>query len=131
MLDRLVGIFGRGQVYVELQRHGTAAERQTEAALIELAYSKHVPLVATNEAFFSDADMYEAHDALLCIAQGLPIAEPKRRRLTPDHRFKSAEEMRALYIALARTTLPAYDVHGRSTIVRLGWDELERRFGRA
>ena len=41
------------------------------------------------------------------------------------------EEMRALYIALARTTLPAYDVHGRSTIVRLGWDELERRFGRA
>jgi DNA mismatch repair protein MutL len=41
------------------------------------------------------------------------------------------EEMRALYVALARTTLPAYDVHGRSTIVRLGWDELERRFGRA
>jgi DNA mismatch repair protein MutL len=42
----------------------------------------------------------------------------------------SAEEMRALYIALAATTLPAHDVHGRSTIVQLGWDELERRFGR-
>jgi DNA mismatch repair protein MutL len=42
----------------------------------------------------------------------------------------SAPEMRALYVALARTTLPAHDVHGRSTIVRLGWDELERRFGR-
>jgi DNA mismatch repair protein MutL len=42
----------------------------------------------------------------------------------------SAAEMRALYVALARTTLPAHDVHGRSTIVRLGWDELERRFGR-
>jgi DNA mismatch repair protein MutL len=40
------------------------------------------------------------------------------------------DEMRALYVALARTTLPAYDVHGRSTIVQLGWDELERRFGR-
>jgi len=39
-------------------------------------------------------------------------------------------EMRALYIALARTTLPAHDVHGRSTIVQIGWDELERRFGR-
>ena len=39
-------------------------------------------------------------------------------------------EMRALYAALARTTLPAHDVHGRSTIVRLTWDELERRFGR-
>jgi DNA mismatch repair protein MutL len=42
----------------------------------------------------------------------------------------SQDEMRALYSALARTTLPAHDVHGRSTIVQLGWDELERRFGR-
>ena len=42
----------------------------------------------------------------------------------------SAAEMRALFVALGRTTLPAHDVHGRSTIVRLGWDELERRFGR-
>ena len=42
----------------------------------------------------------------------------------------SQDEMRALYAALARTTLPAHDVHGRATIVHLGWDELERRFGR-
>lgn len=42
----------------------------------------------------------------------------------------SPGEMRALYIALANTTLPAHDVHGRSTIVRLSWDELDRRFGR-
>ncbi len=43
----------------------------------------------------------------------------------------SQDEMRALYAGLARTTLPAYDVHGRATIVKLSWDELERRFGRA
>ena len=42
----------------------------------------------------------------------------------------SGDEMRALFAALARTTLPAHDVHGRATIVHLGWDELERRFGR-
>ena len=42
----------------------------------------------------------------------------------------STAEMHALYVALARTTLPAHDVHGRATIVQLGWDELERRFGR-
>jgi DNA mismatch repair protein MutL len=42
----------------------------------------------------------------------------------------SPAEMRALYVALARTTLPAHDVHGRATIVHLSWDELERRFGR-
>jgi DNA mismatch repair protein MutL len=43
----------------------------------------------------------------------------------------STDEMRALFVALARTTLPAHDVHGRATIVHVGWDELERRFGRA
>jgi DNA mismatch repair protein MutL len=42
----------------------------------------------------------------------------------------SVEEMRGLYVALARTTLPAHDVHGRATILQLGWDELDRRFGR-
>jgi DNA mismatch repair protein MutL len=42
----------------------------------------------------------------------------------------ASEEMRALYLALAATTLPAHDVHGRCTVVQLGWDELERRFGR-
>ena len=42
----------------------------------------------------------------------------------------SAEEMRALYLALGETTLPAHDVHGRQTIVQLSWAELERRFGR-
>ncbi|MDQ8159637.1 MAG: DNA mismatch repair endonuclease MutL [Gemmatimonadota bacterium] len=42
----------------------------------------------------------------------------------------SPGEMRALFIALANTRLPAHDVHGRSTIVRLSWDELDRRFGR-
>lgn len=43
----------------------------------------------------------------------------------------SPEEMRALYVALARTTLPAHDVHGRATILQLGWGEIDRRFGRA
>ena len=42
----------------------------------------------------------------------------------------SLSEMRALFIALRDTTLPAHDVHGRSTIVQVSWDELERRFGR-
>lgn len=42
----------------------------------------------------------------------------------------AASEMRALYLALAGTTLPAHDVHGRSTIVQLSWGEVERRFGR-
>ncbi|WP_340119117.1 DNA polymerase III subunit alpha [Pelagibius sp. 7325] len=99
MLKRLAGIFP-GRLYVELQRHGLPVEAQIEPGLLELAYSQDIPLVATNEAFFPTADDYEAHDALLCIAGGAYIAQSDRRRLTPEHAFKSAAEMRALFADL-------------------------------
>ena len=49
-----------------------------------------LPLVATNDVHFPKASMYEAHDVLLCIEQGAHIEDPNRRRLTPEHYFKSA-----------------------------------------
>ncbi len=99
MLERLMGIFP-GRLYVELQRHGLPVEEATEPGLLELAYAHDLPLVATNEAFFPTADDYEAHDALLCIAEGAYISQSDRRRLTPDHAFKGAAEMRALFADL-------------------------------
>jgi DNA polymerase-3 subunit alpha len=99
MLLRLAKAFDR-RLFVELSRLGQDTEARTEAQFIDLAYKHGLPLVATNEAFFSDASMFEAHDALLCIAQGVTVADPQRRHLTPDHRFKSAEEMRALFADL-------------------------------
>jgi DNA polymerase-3 subunit alpha len=95
-LDALLAAFG-DRLYVELQRHGTPAERRSEPLLIELAYGKGVPLVATNEPFFATAQDYEAHDALICIAEGRLIAEGDRRQLTPEHRFKSRREMVELF----------------------------------
>jgi len=89
-----------GRLYVELQRHGLAVERQIEGRLIELAYASGLPLLAVNEVFFADESMYEAHDALLCIAEGALLSEEKRRRVTPEHRFKSADEMRRLFADL-------------------------------
>ncbi|MBE0530882.1 MAG: DNA polymerase III subunit alpha [Rhodospirillales bacterium] len=89
-----------GALYVELMRHGLDAEAAVEPALIDLAYAHDLPLVATNEVFFSGPDMYEAHDALICIAGGTYVSETDRRRLTPDHGFKSAEEMRVLFADL-------------------------------
>ena len=89
-----------GRLYVELMRHDDPVEDAIEPALIDLAYRHDLPLVATNDAYFADADMYEAHDALLCIAGGSYVAERDRRRVTPEHRFKSAEEMRALFADL-------------------------------
>ena len=67
--DRLASLFG-DRLYVELQRHGIEKERRVEAGLIDLAYAKGLPLVATNEPYFATTDDYEAHDALLCIAGG-------------------------------------------------------------
>src|SRR3954447_18824842 len=94
--DRLAQLFD-DRLYVELQRHGVEKERRSEGALIDLAYEKGFPLVATNEPYFAAADDYEAHDALLCIAGGRLVAETDRDQLTPDHRFKTRAEMAVLF----------------------------------
>ena len=106
LLDRLQGAFG-DRLYIELQRHpgegGTRpeAERLTERPFIEMAYGRALPLVATNDVHFPDAKMYEAHDALICIAEGSYVDQQEpRRRLTPQHFFKSPEEMVALFADL-------------------------------
>jgi DNA polymerase-3 subunit alpha len=96
MLLRLAALFP-GRLYVELMRHGLPAEDRIEGALIDLAYRHDLPLVATNGVFFTDALFFEAHDALLCIAQGTTISETSRRRLTPHHHFKSPATMRHLF----------------------------------
>jgi len=99
MTERLEALFP-GRLYVELQRHGLAVEDQIEAGLVDLAYRRDLPLVATNEPFFADAGMYQAHDALLCVAGGNYVSQTERRRVTPEHRFKTAKEMRALFADL-------------------------------
>ncbi|MHA1566833.1 MAG: DNA polymerase III subunit alpha [Alphaproteobacteria bacterium] len=99
MIEQLQTLFP-GRLYVELQRHGLEIEDQIEAGLIDLAYSHELPLVATNESFFADESMYAAHDALLCVAGGNYVSQTDRRRVTPEHRFKTAREMRALFADL-------------------------------
>ena len=96
MLERLQGLFD-DRLYVELQRHGEESERRIEGPLLDLAYARDLPLVATNDVHFPKASMYEAHDVLLCIEQGAHIEDPNRRRLTPEHYFKSAAEMRGVF----------------------------------
>ena len=94
-LERLQKAFGN-RLYMELQRHGNY-DRMNEAAIVELAYKHGIPLVATNEAFFKDKSSYEAHDALLAIAEGQIVSNPDRRRVTPDHYLKTQKEMVELF----------------------------------
>ncbi|MBU0781734.1 MAG: DNA polymerase III subunit alpha, partial [Alphaproteobacteria bacterium] len=105
VLDTLHALFG-DRLYVELQRHPDGgglpqAEVLTERGLIEMAYAKGLPIVATNDVYFPKTGLYEAHDALLCISEGSYVdqSEP-RRRLTPQHYFKSEREMATLFADL-------------------------------
>ncbi|MFC0408181.1 DNA polymerase III subunit alpha [Roseomonas elaeocarpi] len=85
------------RLVMELTRHGTDRDRAAEPGLIALADQLSLPLAAANDVHFGEARMYEAHDALLCIAHGRTLAEPDRPRCTPEHWFKPAEAMRELF----------------------------------
>ncbi len=106
MLQELAAIYP-DRLYVELQRHPveagrlTEAETQTERPFLDWAYELALPIVATNDVYFPQGKMYEAHDALICIAEGAYVDQQEpRRRLTPQHYLKSPEEMAALFADL-------------------------------
>ena len=109
LFDHLRGIFPN-RFYVELQRypgteHDTIAgdtrnKNDVENTLIDWAYETNLPLIATNDVYFPRPDMYEAHDVLLAIAEGVTRDAAPRRRVTPHHYFKSAAEMAELFADL-------------------------------
>jgi DNA polymerase-3 subunit alpha len=111
--DMLLRLFG-DRLYIELQRHGTA-DRAVEPALIDLAYTRGIPLAATNEPFFATAEDYEAHDALLCIAEGRLLGEAERRHLTTEHRFKTRAEMMALFADLPEALTSTVEIAERAS----------------
>lgn len=92
----LNSIFG-DDFYIELQRHGWENEQQTEQDFIDIAYKYNIPLVATNDCYFLNKNMYEAQDALSCIADGRYVSEKNRSKLTQEHYFKSEIEMEELF----------------------------------
>ena len=94
--ETLKRIFG-DRLYIELQRHGLQSERAAEPGLVALAYELEVPLVGTNECYFPSPDDFAAHDALICIAEGEVMAAEERRRLTPEHHFKSQAAMASIF----------------------------------
>jgi DNA polymerase III subunit alpha len=106
LMERLAVAFPN-RLYVELQRHPgeggklPQAEALTERGFIEMAYDMGLPLVATNDVYFPKSSMFEAHDALICIAERAYVDQQQpRRRLTPQHYFKSEAEMCALFADL-------------------------------
>ncbi|TMJ04467.1 MAG: DNA polymerase III subunit alpha [Alphaproteobacteria bacterium] len=109
---RLAALFG-DRLYIELQRHGVPEEKQAEPALLDLAYAAGLPLVATNEPFYPRREDFEAHDALICIAEGRIIAEAERRQLSSEHYFKSRAEMAGLFADLPEALASTVEIAER------------------
>jgi DNA polymerase III subunit alpha len=98
-LTELESLFPR-RLYIELSRRGDPVEQAAEAALIDLAYTRDLPLVATNPAAYAEAHFHRAHDAMLCIAQSSQIDRDDRMRSSPEAWLKPAAEMRSLFADL-------------------------------
>ena len=114
--------------YVELQRHETPAEAIAEPGLVAWAYEADAPLVATNDVYFKNAQTYAAHDVLLCISDGAFVGQDERRRVTPEHGFKSSAEMRALFADLPEACDNTLDIARRCSFTVAKRDPLLPRF---
>ena len=92
---------------------GSPRNAAPRRASLDLAFARGLPLVATNEPFFATAADYEAHDALLCIAEGTLVSAAGRRQLSPEHRFKTRAEMLALFADLPEATANSVEIARR------------------
>ncbi|WP_092081407.1 DNA polymerase III subunit alpha [Poseidonocella sedimentorum] len=133
LVGQLQDIFG-DRLYMELQRHPGEAglpetEKLTERGFVEMAYAMDIPLVATNDVYFPKPDMYEAHDALICIADGAYVdQQDPRRRLTAQHSFKTPEEMLALFADLPEATANTIEIAKRCAFMAYRRDPILPKF---
>jgi DNA polymerase III subunit alpha len=98
---RLQDIFGRENLFVELQDHGIADQHRTNPQLVEIARRLDAPLLATNDSHYTHREDAVAHDALLCVQTGALLSDTNRFKFEgTEHYLKSAREMRHLFAEL-------------------------------
>ena len=103
LVERLEALFPR-RLYVEIARHGDEICARAEEALIEMAYARDLPLIASNPANFAEPHMYKAHDAMLCIANSTYVDNDDRPGSNPQGFVKSAPMMQELFADLPEAT---------------------------
>ena len=86
--------------YIEIQRHNDQNELGFEKFNLNKSLQLKIPIIATNEVFYINQDMHEAHDALICIGNKTYINEKNRKHLSNQHYFKSNSEMSELFADL-------------------------------
>ncbi len=98
---RLQDIFGRENLFVELQDHGIADQQRTNPQLVEIARRLDAPLLATNDSHYTHREDAVAHDALLCVQTGALLSDTNRFHFEgTEHYLKSSREMRHLFAEL-------------------------------
>ncbi|MDR3285166.1 MAG: DNA polymerase III subunit alpha [Holosporales bacterium] len=96
LLTKLNYLF-KDNLYIELIRHDLLTQKILEPQFLDLALKHNIPIVATNDVCFKNKDMFEAHDVLLCIANGRYLSEENREKSVIHKYFKSQEEMVELF----------------------------------
>ncbi len=99
--------------YLEIQRLEGHSYRLDEEVILNLAYDKQIPIVATNDVYFEGPDHYEAHDALMCIEKKLFVSQKDRKRLSKNHYFKSQNEMQELFSDIPEALFNTIEVSQR------------------
>ncbi|MFW2545050.1 DNA polymerase III subunit alpha [Primorskyibacter sp. 2E107] len=133
LMDRMKEIFA-DRLYVELQRHPgedglPEAEQLTERPFLEMAYEMDLPIVATNDVYFPKEEMYEAHDAMICIAEGAYVDQQEpRRRLTPQHYLKTPQEMATLFADLPEALENTVEIARRCAFMAYRRDPILPKF---
>ena len=103
----------KDRLYVEIQRHEEPQEKNFENFLLNISKSLNIPLIATQEIFYLNKDMYEAHDALICIGEKTFVEEKNRLRYNNHHYFKSQDELEKLYSDIPEALENNYNFHLR------------------
>ncbi len=152
---RLQDIFGRDNLFIELQDHGLADQRRTNPQLVDIARRIGAPLLATNDSHYTHRDDHAAHDALLCVQTGSLMSDADRFKFEgQEHYLKPAHEMRHLFreipeacdntlwiaeradveITFGEALLPTFPIpegftDDRSYLEHLTWEGARRRWG--
>ena len=103
----------KDRLYIEIQRHNEQQEKNFENYLLKISKSLKLPLIASQEIFYLNKEMYEAHDALICIGEKNFVDDKKRFRYNNQHYFKTQEELIQLYSDIPEALENNYNFHLR------------------
>ena len=103
----------KDRIYLEIQRHNENQEKTFENYMLNISKTLQLPLIASQEVFYLEKDMYEAHDALICIGEKNYLDEKNRLRYNNQHYFKSHDELKIIYEDIPEALENNYNFHLR------------------